>query len=68
MSIRKTAGGVLIVVGVLGIAAFVVLVVFMAVAIPDMSRAKVVSESLTTALIAAWWAGFVVAGRVLRRP
>ena len=68
MTIRRTAGGVLVAVGVLGITACLVLTLYGAVAVHEMSQEKAVSDGLSLALIAAWWAGFVVAGRVLRRP
>ncbi|HSH59476.1 MAG TPA: hypothetical protein VK988_07515 [Acidimicrobiales bacterium] len=54
--------------GSFGIALCVALILYALVAIPEISTDKKLSETLLTLLAAGWCAGFVVAGRILRRP
>ncbi len=65
---RRAAGTALVVVGALGVLLSAALLAYGLVAVPEMSGDKKRSESLITVLVAAWCAGFIVAGRILRRP
>lgn len=67
--LRLGIGFVLMLLGAVGIVSCLGLIAFMVVAgPPDLSRGKMISESLIVLAVAAWCAGFVVAGRLLRRP
>lgn len=57
----------LVLLGVLGVLACAALMVY-GLLLREMSADKKLSESAITLLIAAWCAGFVVAGWILRRP
>ncbi|MDP9402382.1 MAG: hypothetical protein M3P85_03415 [Actinomycetota bacterium] len=54
--------------GSFGIALCIALILYTLVAIREMSTEKKLSETLLTLLAAGWCAGFVVVGRILRRP
>lgn len=65
---RRSAGTALIVFGVVGVALCLGLLGLVFLAAPaEMSAGKQVSESMILLMVGAWSAGFVLAGRVLRR-
>lgn len=66
--LRLGIGFVLMLLGAFGMVVCLGLIAFMVVAVPDMSRGGKISEGLIVLAVAAWCAGFVVAGRILRRP